>query len=192
MKTSRIRKVVAGFALALAALVAVPAAAMAVDAYPPTPNPSPSTPLPTVIGPGGSVRMTFGPGAFGPNEQLIFSLIGEGVGPANLATFFTVASTATKNKVAAGDGSLSAGVTLPTNASGRYDAALTDQSGNVRWSQSFTVAGAGAGGAGTGLATTGAAGDQLLWAWVAGGALAFVGGGVLVASAVRKQRKLAE
>ncbi|MBU3994643.1 MAG: peptidase, partial [Actinobacteria bacterium] len=50
--------------------------------------------------------------------------------------------------------------------------------------------GAAAGGAGTGLAATGSSNDQLLWLWVSGGALAFVGGGVLVASAVRKQRKL--
>ena len=194
MKTSRIRKVVAGFALALAALVAVPAAAMAVDTYPPAPSDGYTGQ--TVVAPGGTTTITFGATLFTPGETVTFFLTGENAAGATLASFRTVVNNSPSiNKVADASGTPVA-VTLPANASGTYSLnASSPSKGTVSVAISVGSAGAGgaaAGGAGTGLATTGAAGDQLLWAWVAGGALAFVGGGVLVASAVRKQRKLAE
>lgn len=193
MKTSRIRKVVAGFALAVAALVAVPAAAQA-NGYTPVPNESYTGQ--TVVAPGGTTTITFGAGFFTPGETVTFFLTGENAAGATLASFRTVVNNSPSiNKVAGASGTPVA-VTLPANASGTYSLnASSPSKGTVSVAISVGSAGAGgaaAGGAGTGLATTGAAGDQLLWAWVAGGALAFVGGGVLVASAVRKQRKLAE
>ncbi|MBU3994547.1 MAG: hypothetical protein KKF42_02035 [Actinobacteria bacterium] len=189
MKTSRIRKVVAGFALALAALVAVPAAAMAVDTYPPAPSDGYTGQ--TVIAPGGTTTITFGATLFTPGETVTFFLTGENAAGATLASFRTVVNNSPSiNKVAGASGTPVA-VTLPANASGTYSLnASSPSAGTVSVAISVGSAGTGAGGAGTGLATTGAAGDQLLWAWVAGGALALVGGGVLVASAVRKQRKL--
>lgn len=192
MKTSRIRKVVAGFALAVAALVAVPAAAMAVDGYTPVPNESYSGQ--TVVAPGGTTTITFAAAFFTPGETVSFRLIGENAAGATLASFYTVVNSSPAINKVAGAGGTPVAVTLPANASGTYSLnASSPSKGNVSVAISVGSAGTGgaaAGGAGTGLATTGAAGDQLLWAWVAGGALAFVGGGVLVASAVRKQRKL--
>ena len=194
MKTSRIRAVFAAAALAVVALVAVPVAANAVDTYPPAPAESYSGQ--TVVVPGGTTTITFSASLFTPGETVTFFLTGENAAGATLASFRTVVNNSPSiNKVAGASGTPVA-VTLPTNASGSYSLNGTSPSaGTVSVAISVGSAGAGgaaaAGGAGTGLATTGAAGDQLLWAWVAGGALAFVGGGVLVATAVRKQRKLA-
>ncbi|MGK0716080.1 hypothetical protein ACR5KS_08450 [Leucobacter sp. W1153] len=193
MKTSRIRKVVAGFALAVAALVAVPAAAQA-NGYTPVPNESYTGQ--TVVAPGGTTTITFGASVFTPGETVRFVLTGENAAGATLASFYTVVNSSPAITKTALAGGTPVAVTLPANASGTYSLnASSPSKGNVSVAISVGSAGTGgaaSGGAGTGLATTGAAGDQLLWAWVAGGALAFVGGGVLVASAVRKQRKLAE
>lgn len=191
MKTSRIRKVVAGFALALAALVAVPAAAMAVDGYTPVPNESYSGQ--TVVAPGGTTTITFGASVFTPGETVTFFLTGENAAGATLASFRTVVNNSPSINKVAGAGGTPVAVTLPANASGSYSLnASSPSAGTVSVAISVGSAGAGAaaGGAGTGLAATGSSNDQLLWLWVSGGALAFVGGGVLVASAVRKQRKL--
>lgn len=184
MKTSRMRAAFAAAALALVALVAVPSAATAVGPYTPSDNQI-IVSSPTVR-PGGTVTISFLPGSFNPGTVVSFTLVGEYRGSANLANLFTVAGDQTLNKVAKADGSLeNVALTLPANASGTYT--LTGSAPG--WTKTWVFTVEGSGGAGTGLATTGSNNDQLLALWIGGGALAFIGGGLVVATAVRKQRK---
>lgn len=181
----------AAVALAAAAVLTVPTAALAEPmSYPPADNYI-TPPAPQLVA-GGTTSVVFSRGSFAPGQSVSFTLTGWNASGANLAVFRTVVDSKSFTKTADGQGALSLAVTLPANASGSYT--LTSTSGTWTRSWNIAVAGGGAGGAGTGtqLAVSGSESNQMLWLWVAGGGLALAGGAVVVANSVRKQRKLAE
>lgn len=182
MKNSSFHRAFAVAALAVAALVAIPTAAQAVDSYPPSDSYIVSTP-PATVEAGGTFQLGFGAGSFAPGQAVSFSLTGENATGATLATFRTVANDLGVTKNAAGDGSLSTAVTLPSNAAGQYTLVASTTGWERTWV--FNIAGSGS----APLSETGSNNTQLLALWIGGGALAFIGGGLVVASAVRKQRK---
>lgn len=182
----------AAVALAAAAVLTVPTAALAEPlSYPPADNYI--TPPAPQLTPGGTTSVVFSAGSFAPGQSVSFTLTGWNASGATLAVFRTVVDSKSFTKAADSQGALSLAVTLPANASGSYT--LTSTSGT--WTRSWNIVvagGGGAGGAGTGtqLAVSGSESNQMLWLWVAGGGLALAGGAVVVANSVRKQRKLAE
>lgn len=183
---NRMTKIVAGAALIVAS-VFIPTAAMA--QYVPDDLISVSS---SVIVPGGVADFGFGAGAFTPGETVSFTLTGENASGATLALVKpAVVNSQTLTKPAnSATGAVAVSVTLPKDASGSYTMTATGAtSGNVA-TKSLSVATAGAGTSADnnkGLVDTGA-GVALLWMWIAGGALVLVGGGVVVGSAVRRQK----
>lgn len=173
-------KFAAGAAIAAAAVFA-PISAYAVGGYVPSSDITISDSTPA---PGGSATISFLGSAFDPSEAVNFVLEGENASGATLAVI-TPAALETKSFTKAADatGAVSVTVTLPSNATGTYKLTGTGvTSGNI--------------GTATLTATT-ASGDTLentsannvmLWGWAGAGALILVGGGIVVAASVRRQR----
>lgn len=177
-----IRKTLAAVALA-GGLVLTPAVA---TAYAPTPNDG------AVIAatPGTPVTVSFDP-VFTPGEPVTLTLTGINGSTQSLASTGDVSSTSIE-KAAAGDGSVTATVTLNDQASGSYTLTATGATSGVSQSVAISVAG-GAAGSGTENASLPATGmdSAALGLWVGGGALLLGGGAVLVSRSVRKQKSQA-
>lgn len=137
---------------------------------------------PATLAPGASGTYTFA--GFEAGEQVTFTLTGEGIGPANLAIVKAAPTSTTEVKTAAADGTASAVVTLPTNATGVYtltaDSASTDPA-----SVTITLP-AGAGG----LPATGIDAASMTGVWIGGGAL--LAAGIAVTSVAMIRRRQAE
>ncbi len=163
---NRLSKAVASATIAAALVFAAPAMA---QAYTPT---GPNTVTVTVTS-NGPVSVT----GFEPGATVTFTLVGEGVGPGNLAAVkFAVTSTQV-TKTADSSGVATATVTLPANASGTYTLSATGARATSE-----------AGGGST-LPSTGGDSESLLGIWVGGGALVLAGATVAVAATVRRNRQ---
>jgi len=183
MNASRLIKAAAAVALAAGAALAVPATAQALSYTPTDDNIIVSS---STVTAGGTVTLTFGQWSFNPGQTVSFTLTGEGASGATLATFRTLVDDKSTTKVAGDDGSLSLAVTFPASARGTYT--LTGSTADPAWSKTWVFTIEGTQPAASGLATTGSTTGDLLTLWVGAGALAFLGGGIAVAAAVRKQR----
>ncbi|MGV8881648.1 MAG: sortase [Rhodoglobus sp.] len=179
-----IKKTLAIAALAVAAVFAVPTAALAAG-YVPEGNIIVEGPA----APGGFISVSFTPGSFSPGEPISLSITGEPT--ATLGVVLT--GTVTGSSTAGADGSLGSGFTLPSNATGTYTFTATGLvSGNVgSASVSVTPADSGTGGSGGGggggLVNTGAQ-FPVLGLWIGGGALLLGGALIAVLAIARKQR----
>ncbi|TXK19504.1 hypothetical protein [Homoserinibacter sp. GY 40078] len=180
------KKLIAAAALAVALVAAPAASAMAAPAYVPV------GPIdgPTTIVPGGSATFNFG--SFSPNETVVFTLTGEGVGPGSLATAGarSVVGSVSVQKEAAEDGSVAVEVTLPEDASGEYTLHGTGQTSGVEAESVIAVDG-GTAGDGGGTASPGDGADSDL-GWVIWVAVALVIVVVVPPLVVRRRRTMAE
>ncbi|MBF4561432.1 LPXTG cell wall anchor domain-containing protein [Microbacterium sp. VKM Ac-2870] len=158
----RFTKAVASAAIAAALVFAAPAMA---QAYTPT---GPDTVTVTVTG-NGPVTV---PG-FQPGVQVTFTLVGEGVGPGNLAAVKFAVTSTSLTKTA--DSSGVATATVQGLPAGSYTLSAT----GARVSTD----------AGGTLPSTGGNSDSLLGIWVGGGALVLAGATVAVAATVRRNRQ---
>lgn len=138
-----------------------------------------------VVTAGGTVTVTFTD--FAPNEDVQFFLSGENASGASLAfvKFAFESNVLIGTKTATGSGSVSPAVTLPSNASGTYTLAAVGTDSGETADATITVAAAA--GDPT-LPATGGDSGQLLGLWIGGGALLLAGGGIAVATTVRRQR----
>jgi hypothetical protein len=184
------KKSFAAVALAVLAVLAVPAAANAAG-YVPVGNVAVSG----AVVAGGTVEVGFAAGSFTPGESVSFALTGENAAEATLATFKGVVNSQSLVKSAAGSGSVGLAVTLPANASGSYTTTATGLTSGTVGTASLNIASAdGATGTGTGvdssnggLASTGYDAPMLA-IWAAAGAL-MLGLALMVAlTVVRRQR----
>lgn len=185
-----ITKAAAVAALAAGALFAVPAAA---NAYTP---PATGEVSDTTVAPGGTFAFAVTESVFLPGEPVTISITGENASGASLAFIKMAVETNTLGTVEANaDGGMDAvSIQLPTNATGTYTILATSPSNPTGVAAYVTAAAPGSGDAGVdddSLATTGANSDALLTLWIGGGALVLAGGGVAVASAVRRNRNQA-
>ena len=191
MNSRFLKRALAALALAAAALLAAPAMAQAVgERYPA--DDSYQAP-PASVAPGGTVTLGFPDRSFAGNQPVSFTLNGENAeSGATIASFRTAIDTQSRVLNATPQGALTAKVTLPTNAIGTYN--LTAAASGTGWTRTWKITVANPGGSATAsdLAVGGSDSNQALWIWVGGGALALVGGGLLVASSIRKKRKQAE
>lgn len=169
----------AAVVIAAAAFTALPLAANAATAVP-----YPDAQVvsgPATLAPGGSGTYTFA--GFQPGEQVTFTLTGEGIGPANLAIVKAAPTSTTEVKTAAADGTSSAVVTLPANATGTYtltaDSPSTDPA-----AVTITLP------AGAGLPPTGIDAASMTGVWIGGGAL--LAAGIAVTSVAMIRRRQAE
>jgi len=176
------KKVLAVAALAIGAILLVPAAANASYVANDKVVVSGST------SPGGTAVVTFKDGSFTPGETVSFSVTGEG--PITLSAVKAAVVTVTSTKVAnATTGSVVLNVTLPANATGSYTVTATGLSfGNVG-TAAITVRSADAG-AGAKLPFTGANISPLI-IWGAGGILLLGVALLIVLAVVRRQRAIA-
>jgi hypothetical protein len=153
-----------------------------------TPPPTGTVSSSTVV-PGGT--FTFGAPAevFVPGETVTIYLTGENASGATLGFLkFAVETQALGTVTAGSDGGFSAvKITLPSNASGRYTVLATSASNPTGISASVTASTSAS--TDNSLATTGLDNAALLPIWVGGGALVLVGGGLAVATTVRRNRK---
>ena len=190
MKTKNISRSV-GIAALAAGLVLAPTVANAVPSYAPVDSSVVAVPAPSYA-PGGTVTLTWGPGAFSPNQAVSFTMVGNFAQQGSFAVIRSAPQTLAHSKNAAGDGSLSINYTLPANASGTYT--MTAASGDWSRSWTFTVDAAGTGSTtasvGNQLAETGS-NDSSLLLWAVGGGIALVAGGIVVTNSLRKDKKLA-
>lgn len=168
----RLPQAVAAVAVA-AGLVFAPVAA---NAY--TPDPESGS---VVVAPGGTVTVPFVD--FAPGEVVRFFLSGENAAGASLATvkFVYQSNVALGSKTANGSGSVAPAITLPRNASGTYTLTATGATSSTSASAKIVI------GDPT-IAETGGDAGQLLGLWIGGGALLLAGGGIAVATTVRRQR----
>ncbi|MCK3769967.1 hypothetical protein MZK47_09835 [Microbacterium aerolatum] len=181
-KAAAIGAIVAG------AMFAVPTAA---SAYTPPPTGSVST---STVAAGGTFTFFTDNAPFLPGETVTVTLTGENASGASLAFVkFAVETQNLGTTTANADGDVSTQITLPANATGTYTITATSASNPVGVSSTVTVSGSATDpGADDELATTGADSEALLTLWIGGGALLLVGGGIAVASAVRRNRQKAE
>lgn len=173
-------KVAAGAAVAVAALLVAPAMASAAPGYP---TDSDVTITNQTVAPGGTVSITIG--NLTPGSAIVFSLTGANAAGATLATLLAAPSdtmTFPAQTVPA-SGVVTAAVTLPANAACNYT--LTAVSGG--WSSSWPI-----NTTSDCLPNTGGEGQTVLYASIAGGALALLGGAFVLASTMRKRRQIAE
>lgn len=176
-----IKKALAGVALAILAIFAVPAAAQA-SGY------SPVAPSGVTVAPGGTVTVPFT--GFAPNENVSFTLTGENAAGATLASAVTVVNTsAALVKKADATGAVSVTVTLPSNASGSYTLTGTGLTSGAIANAFITAVSSGTAGGGAtgGLPNTGAM-DPTLGIWAGGGLLALGAAFVIVLTVVRRQK----
>ena len=180
-------KAAAVAALVAGAMFAVPAAA---SAYTPAPGGAVSD---STVAPGGTFTFLVEDDVFLPGEAVSISITGESASGASLAFVkfaveTQVLGTVTANAQGGLDG---AQITLPPNATGTYTITATSPSNPVGVSATVTAVTGGGTTPGDedGLPATGADSEALLALWVGGGALLLVGGGIAVASAVRRNKQ---
>jgi len=131
--------------------------------------------------PSGAITVDFSAGSFDPFENVDFAFTGEG--GATIAMVKLAVQTVHFTKKAAADGSVSFSVTLPTGATGTYNATATGAtSGNVG-TAAVTVAPEDSGG----IPLTGED-FSIVIVWAAGGALLLGIALLTVMSIARKQR----
>ncbi|WP_159500176.1 hypothetical protein [Microbacterium sp. 18062] len=169
-----LRTKIAAVVIAVAAMVAVPAAA---NAYTPVAPGGTSV----TVAPGGTVTVPFT--GFAPNESVNFTLTGENAAGATLAAVKTVVNSTSLTKAASSTGAVSVTVTLPSNATGTYTLTGTGASSNA--SATVTITASAAGG---GLPATGVDSASLMGVWIGGGVL-LLGGLAVTVFAVRRQRQ---
>lgn len=171
----RLPQAIAAVTLA-AGLVFAPVAANATY----VPSPGPSTGSTVTIAAGGSATISFV--GFQPGEPVRFTLTGEFALSATLANVkFAVQTANLGTKAANSTGAVSPTITLPSNATGSYTLTATGATSAASSAVTITV------GDPT-LPNTGGDSGQLLGLWIGGGALLLAGGGIAVATTVRRQR----
>lgn len=180
-------KAAAVAAIVAGAMFAVPTAA---SAYTPGPGAGVSD---STVAPGGTFTFLVEAGVFAPGETVSISITGENASGASLAFVkFAVETQALGTTTANAEGGVDgAQITLPANATGTYTVTATSASNPIGTSATVTAV-AGDSGETPGdddLATTGADSEALLALWVGGGALLLAGGGIAVASAVRRNKQ---
>jgi LPXTG-motif cell wall-anchored protein len=177
-----IKKALAGIALAVLAIFAVPAAA---QAYVPTP------PAGVTVTAGGTVTVTFT--GFAPNEPVSFTLTGEFAASATFASVVSAVETSPAFvKNADASGTVAVTVTLPKNATGTYTLSATGLNSGALANTTITVVSSGSG-SGTGTGSTGGlpntgAMDPTLGIWAGSGLLALGAAFVIVLTVVRRQK----
>jgi len=170
-----IKKALAGAGIALALLIATPVAANA--AYVPSANTTVSDSTPA---PGQAVTVAFAAGSFEGNEQVSFSVTGEG------AVTISAITTASVTKTAAA-GAVSAVVTLPTNATGTYNVTATGLTSRNVGTAALTVVAIAADGSAVRLPFTGGT-VPVAAIWIASGVLVL---GVVLVAVVGIRRRSA-
>ncbi|MGO2748347.1 hypothetical protein [Microbacterium sp.] len=188
MKHTFTRAAVAA-AIVAGAMFAVPTAA---SAYTPPPTGQVST---STVAAGGTFTFYVNADVFVAGEPVNISITGENASGATLGFVkFAVQTKALGSATANASGGLdNVQVTLPADASGTYTILATSDSNPVGVSATVTVGtGTGTGTGDKDLATTGADSDALLTLWIGGGALLLVGGGIAVATAVRRNKQHAD
>ena len=175
-----LRTKLAAIAIAVAALIAAPAAA---HAY------TPGTPDTTVSGtPTPGAPLTLNALSFDANQIVTFRI--EGVNGAGITLAATAISSSPEFPATTdGSGNASVQVRLPSNASGTYTAYVTGPKNGevVTETTTFTV-GLPATGGGSGLPATGVDSASLMGVWIGGGVL-LLGGLAVTVFAVRRQRQ---
>lgn len=174
-----LRTKIAAVVIAVAAMVAAPAAA---NAYTPVAPGGTSV----TVAPGGTVTIPFT--GFAPNESVSFTLTGENAAGATLATVKTVVNSTSLTKAASSTGAVSVSVTLPSNATGTYTLTGTGLSSGASATVTITASAAGGGTGGGGLPATGVDSASLMGVWIGGGVL-LLGGLAVTVFAVRRQRQ---
>ena len=177
-------KAAAATALVAGALFVTPTVANATYTPPTTGTVSSST-----VAAGGSFTFSVPGDVFAPGESVTISLTGESALGASLGYVkFAVETKALGTVTATADGGVApVKITLPSNASGRYTILATSASNPTGVVAYVTVSGSAS--TDNSLATTGLDNAALLPIWVGGGALVLVGGGLAVATTVRRNRK---
>ena len=182
-----ITKAAAVAAIVAGAMFAVPTAA---SAYTPAPGAEVND---STVAPGATFVFSVEAEVFAPGEAVSISLTGENASAASLAFVkFAVQTQVLGTVDATADGGLDAvQITLPDNATGTYTITATSASNPVGVSATVTAV---TGGGTTpddsdDLAATGLDSEALLAVWIAGGALLLVGGGITVASVVRRNKQ---
>ena len=176
-----LRTKLAAVVIAVAAIVAAPAAA---NAY--TPGEADVAVSGTPV-PGGTV--TLGAVAFDAGTTVSFTLTGENAASATLASVKLVvntspAFTATTNA----SGAASVAVKLPANATGTYTVAATGLKNGVTVTETSALVVSTGGATGGGLPATGVDSASLMGVWIGGGVL-LLGGLAVTVFAVRRQRQ---
>ncbi|MEV7693881.1 LPXTG cell wall anchor domain-containing protein [Microbacterium sp. NPDC089189] len=176
-----LRTKIAAVVLAVAAMVAAPAAA---NAY--TPG-APDVAAGGSLTPGGAV--TLSAAAFDAGTTVSFTVSGENGSAITLAAVKTVVSTspaftATTNA----SGNASVAVKLPANASGTYTVAVTGLKNGATVTETTSFAVSAAAGPGGNLPATGVDSASLMGVWIGGGVL-LLGGLAVTVFAVRRQRQ---
>ncbi|KFF58756.1 hypothetical protein JF66_16265 [Cryobacterium sp. MLB-32] len=174
-----LKKVLAALVVAFLAIFSVPAAALAAGYVPDS-----AITISGTAAPGGTVTVTIPANSFLPGEVVQFAVTGVGSSP--LAVF--KAATVTLNKTATPVGAAGVTVTLPSNASGTYNASATGlTSGNiVTWVIVVPSSSSGAGAEAGGLPSTGYQFPTVLL-WSAAGAL-LIGIALLVVLVMARRR----
>jgi LPXTG-motif cell wall-anchored protein len=168
-----LRTKIAAVVIAVAAIVAAPAAA---NAY------TPVAPAGTnfVTSPGGTVTVPFT--GFAPDENVSFTLTGENGSGATLAVVKTAVTSKSHVKQADASGAVSVTVTLPSNATGSYALTATGLGSGASTAVTITASASG------GLPATGVDSASLMGVWIGGGVL-LLGGLAVTVFAVRRQRQ---
>ena len=170
-----LRTKIAAVVIAVAAIVAAPAAA---NAYTPV-APSGTS---FITSPGGTVTVPFT--GFAPNEDVSFTLTGENAASATLAVVKTAITSKSLVKAADASGAVSVTVTLPSNAKGAYSLTAVGLSSDASTAVTITATASGSGG----LPATGVDSASLMGVWIGGGVL-LLGGLAVTVFAVRRQRQ---
>ncbi|WP_295782712.1 hypothetical protein [uncultured Microbacterium sp.] len=180
MKTTILRAI-AALSLAAAAVMAPTAANAYVD-------PAVVIATPPVIPAGGQTVFTTNRPALQGDEDVLISVSGVN---ANGIALASVVQTNTTLRSKAINGSLRVPVTVPQNASGRYDFTFTGARSGTVLHGSVTVTGTPSSPAKGGLAVTGFDAGATTGVWIAGAGLVVAGGAVVVGAAIRRRRRSA-
>lgn len=166
-------------ALALGALIAVPAAANASTIYPPSGS---CTTTPATAQAGGTIAFECAAETFSPDEEITITVTGENGAAARIGMVRFAITTASSTVSSAEDGSLAAvDITLPSNATGTYNIAAVSST-SAGGTAAVTITGA------DGLPATGLDQGQTIGLWIGGGALLLAGAALAVVAAVRRSR----
>lgn len=175
-----LRTKLAAVVIAVAAIVAAPAAA---NAY--TPD-EPAVVVNGNIVAGGTI--TLGAVSFDFNTTITFTITGENAASATQAAVKTVVNTSPAfTTTTNGSGAASVGVRLPANASGTYTVAVTGLKNGATVTETSQLV-VSTGGATGGLPATGVDSASLMGVWIGGGVL-LLGGLAVTVFAVRRQRQ---